>query len=211
MNIHDNDDDFPRTHAGHGGRGRGFGGPGGFGGFGSWDGNGGFDPFGISDVMRKMAGGGRGHGRRMSRGDVRQAVLALLAEEPMHGYQIIRELEERSGGTWKPSAGSVYPTLQMLTDEGLLEAAEDAGKKVYSLTEAGRSAAAEEADEPKPWEQAAGRGFGSGFTMELGKELAKLGQATSQIMRGGTKEQAEAAATVLADARKGIYRILAED
>src|SRR5690349_19144519 len=77
-------------------------------------------------------------GSRVSRGDVRAAVLALLAEQPMHGYQIIREIEERSGGSWKPSAGSVYPTLQLLADEGLISAEESNGRKTYSLTEAGR-------------------------------------------------------------------------
>src|ERR1700712_3893564 len=76
-------------------------------------------------------------GSRMGRGDVRAAVLSLLAEKPMHGYQIIREIEERSGGSWKPSAGSVYPTLQLLSDEGLITAEESNGRKTYSLTEAG--------------------------------------------------------------------------
>ena len=77
-------------------------------------------------------------GTRVGRGDVRSAVLALLAEQPMHGYQIIREIEERSGGSWKPSAGSVYPTLQLLADEGLISAEESNGRKIYSLTDAGR-------------------------------------------------------------------------
>src|SRR5699024_5639742 len=84
--------------------------------------------------------GRRGHGhpggRRANRGDVRAAVIHLLAEEPMHGYQIIREIEQRSDGAWKPSAGSVYPSLQLLADEGLLTVEEDAGRKTYSLTEA---------------------------------------------------------------------------
>lgn len=79
----------------------------------------------------------------MARGDVRTAVLSLLAEKPMHGYQIINEIAERSGGTWKPSAGSVYPTLQLLADEGLIEAEEQNGRKTYSLTEAGRAIADE--------------------------------------------------------------------
>ena len=65
-----------------------------------------------------------GGSSRMGRGDVRTAVLSLLAERPMHGYQIIQQIEERSGGSWKPSPGSVYPTLQMLADEGLIAAEE---------------------------------------------------------------------------------------
>ena len=77
-------------------------------------------------------------GTRMGRGDVRTAVLALLAEKPMHGYQIIQQIEERSGGAWKPSPGSVYPTLQLLADEGLINAEESDGRKTYSLTEEGR-------------------------------------------------------------------------
>jgi len=77
-------------------------------------------------------------GTRAGKGEVRAAVLALLAERPMHGYQIIREIEERSGGSWKPSAGSVYPTLQLLADEGVISAEESNGRKIYSLTEAGR-------------------------------------------------------------------------
>ncbi len=81
-------------------------------------------------------------GTRAGKGEVRAAVLALLAERPMHGYQIIREIEERSGGSWKPSAGSVYPTLQLLADEGVISAEESNGRKIYSLTEAGREEAA---------------------------------------------------------------------
>ena len=87
-------------------------------------------------------------GSRAGRGEVRSAVLALLAERPMHGYQIIREIEERSGGSWKPSAGSVYPTLQLLADEGLIRAEESNGRKIYSLTEAGREVAGADASAP---------------------------------------------------------------
>ena len=79
---------------------------------------------------------------RAGKGEVRAAVLALLAERPMHGYQIIREIEDRSGGAWKPSAGSVYPTLQLLADEGSIKAEESNGRKIYSLTESGREEAA---------------------------------------------------------------------
>lgn len=90
-------------------------------------------------------------GTRAGRGEVRSAVLALLAERPMHGYQIIREIEERSSGSWKPSAGSVYPTLQLLADEGLIRAEESNGRKIYSLTEAGREDVAG-AHASSPWE-----------------------------------------------------------
>src|SRR6476620_11118018 len=112
-------------------------------------------------------------GTRAGRGEVRSAVLALLAERPMHGYQIIREIEERSSGSWKPSAGSVYPTLQLLSDEGLIRAEESNGRKIYSLTEAGREVVAG-ADPSEPWESsgpAAGPGFGA--LPKAGVELAQ--------------------------------------
>ena len=91
-------------------------------------------------------------GTRMGRGDVRTAVLALLAEKPMHGYQIIQQIEERSGGSWKPSPGSVYPTLQLLADEGLIKAEESNGRKTYSLTDEGREVADAAAEKSAPWE-----------------------------------------------------------
>src|SRR6187431_248923 len=97
-------------------------------------------------------------GPRMGRGDVRAAVIALLAEKPMHGYQVIAEIEQRSGGAWKPSPGSVYPTLQLLADEGLITAAEDGGRKTYSLTPEGREVADAAADKSAPWESPTGSG-----------------------------------------------------
>ena len=82
-----------------------------------------------------------GPGRRAGRGDISAAILTLLAEEPMHGYQIIQVISERSGGNWTPSPGSVYPTLQQLEDEGLIEPADsESGRRVFALTEAGRTA-----------------------------------------------------------------------
>jgi DNA-binding PadR family transcriptional regulator len=71
-------------------------------------------------------------------GEVRLAILSLLSEGPKHGYQLMKEMEERSGGVYKASAGSVYPTLQQLEDEGLIESGQQNGKRVYRLTEAGR-------------------------------------------------------------------------
>ncbi|MEO7016151.1 MAG: PadR family transcriptional regulator [Leifsonia sp.] len=146
-------------------------------------------------------------GPRMGRGDVRAAVLALLAEKPMHGYQIIREIEERSGGSWKPSAGSVYPTLQLLADEGLVSAEESNGRKTYSLTEEGRSEA--DAAGPAPWETSGGSGdapFGA-----LPKAGFELAQAAAQVRRTGSEEQIREAAEVLDEARRRLYSILAQD
>lgn len=142
---------------------------------------------------------------RMARGDVRAAVLALLAEQPMHGYQIIREIEERTGGTWKPSAGSVYPTLQLLADEGLIEAEESGGRKTYSLTEVGRAAANET---PAPW--AAGSSRDTGRHTALAKAGVDLASAAAQVGRTGTPEQVKDAVAVLEDARRKLYAILAE-
>lgn len=145
---------------------------------------------------------------RMARGDVRTAVLSLLAEGPMHGYQIIHEIEERSGGTWKPSAGSVYPTLQLLADEGLITAEERGGRKTYSLTEAGQETADAAAEEPAPWEASGSR---TSFKHSaLAKSGADLAGAAAQVARTGTPDQIEKAAAVLDDARRKLYAILAD-
>lgn len=153
-------------------------------------------------------------GTRMGRGDVRSAVLALLAEKPMHGYQIIREIEERSGGSWKPSAGSVYPTLQLLADEGLISSEESNGRKTYALTDEG-TAAAEEAG-PAPWDtetetKSGPFGTHNPFDGELPKAGMALAQAAAQVRRTGTPEQITEAVTVLEDARRRLYSILAQD
>lgn len=148
-----------------------------------------------------------GPGMRARRGDIRAAVLRLLAEQPMHGYQIIQELSARSGGAWSPSAGSVYPTLQLLADEGLISAEETAGKKVFSLTEAGIAAVAETAGQPAPWEEASQGDTGMG---EYREAAGRLMQAVFQIGTG-TKEQRTAAIEILTETRKKLYAILAED
>jgi DNA-binding PadR family transcriptional regulator len=150
--------------------------------------------------------GGPG-GQRARRGDIRAAVLRLLAEQPMHGYQIIQELSARSGGAWTPSAGSVYPTLQLLADEGLVSAEETGGKKVFSLTEAGIAAAAETAEQPAPWDEAS-QGDANGGLRE---QMPKIGAAVWQIAMSGDATKVAAAVEVLTDARKKLYAILAED
>ncbi|MGX5695283.1 PadR family transcriptional regulator [Agromyces soli] len=144
---------------------------------------------------------------RMARGDVRAAVIALLAEEPMHGYQIIHEIEERSGGAWKPSAGSVYPTLQLLADEGLIVAEELRGRKTYSLTESGREEAEAVAGRPAPWESSSRDASPHRVLSKAGAELAA---AAAQLARTGTPEQLQQAAELLDGARRGLYAILAE-
>jgi DNA-binding PadR family transcriptional regulator len=148
-------------------------------------------------------------GMRMGRGDVRAAVLVLLAEKPMHGYQVIHEIEERSGGAWKPSPGSVYPTLQLLADEGLISAKESNGRKTYSLTDEGKRLADAAADQPAPWEAQGVRG-GMG-TPALPKAGVDLAHAVAQVGRSGNPEQVKQAVSVLDDARRKIYAILAQD
>ncbi|CAM3067493.1 Transcriptional regulator YqjI [Arthrobacter ulcerisalmonis] len=148
-------------------------------------------------------------GTRVGKGEVRAAVLALLAERPMHGYQIIREIEERSGGSWKPSAGSVYPTLQLLADEGFISAEEANGRKIYSLTEAGRDDVAG-AGNAAPWESGPSQQESPGVTA-LPKAGVELAQAAAQVGRTGTPDQVKQAVSVLDEARRRLYSILAQD
>jgi DNA-binding PadR family transcriptional regulator len=156
--------------------------------------------------MFKMRHGG---GRRR-RGDVRAAILALLEERPMHGYEMIQELEERSEGMWRPSAGSIYPTLSLLEDEGLIAGEEHEGKRRFALTDAGREAAAKRAeDRPPPWEQAA-EGAGD-ERHEMANAIRQFWPAVVQIMRVGSPDQVERAKAILDDARKQLYAILAEE
>ena len=145
---------------------------------------------------------------RMGRGDIRTAILLALAEEPMHGYQVIQSIEKRSHGAWKPSPGSIYPTLQLLADEGLVSAAQEGERKVYSLTDAGKAAAAEFASAPHPSESR--RGWDADRAA-LPKAGAKLAQAIGQVATSGTREQSDRAAEIIDDARKKLYAILAED
>ena len=148
-------------------------------------------------------------GSRMGRGDVRAAVIALLADKPMHGYQIIQEIEERSGGAWKPSPGSVYPTLQLLADEGLITATESNGRKTYSLTDEGRKDPAATAEQPAPWESQGARD--GARRSALPKAGINLAQAAAQVGRTGTPEQVDQAVAVLDEARRKLYSILAQD
>ena len=142
---------------------------------------------------------------RMGRGDIRTAILVALTEEPMHGYQIMKELGERSGGVWRPSPGSVYPTLQMLSDEDLVRSEPEGGKNVFHLTDSGRRTAAE--GDSAPWDAVAG----DGATVDVRRTIAQLAMAFKQVTHTGTADQLERATRILNDARKEIYGILAED
>lgn len=165
-----------------------------------------FNLFEAVDGLREQFG--QKVGARMGRGDVRTAILALLLEKPMHGYQIIQEIEERSGGSWKPSAGSVYPTLQLLADEGLVESEEVGEKKTYSLTATGREAAEVAAEGDLPWNTSLLRD--AGRMTALPKAGAKLAEAVVQVTRSGNQEQVDKAVAIIDDARRRIYSLLAE-
>ena len=158
--------------------------------------------------------GGRGprggRGGRARRGDVRAALLALLAERPMHGYEMIQELDERTGGAWKPSPGSIYPVLSALQDEGLVDDEKIDGKRVFSLTEAGRAYAAERAEELAHVFDANSSDEASDVT-DLRQLLMSVGSAAVQVVTTGTPEQVAAARTVLTSTRRELYLILAED
>lgn len=155
-------------------------------------------------------GGYRGRGKRCGgsrarRGDIQAAILALLGEQDMHGYQIIQELSERSGGAWAPSPGSVYPTLQLLKDQGLVTSDDAEGRKVFSLTDAGRERV-ESLPEKAPWDAMV-----KGPGRELRENAGSLMAAVGQLGHTGTPEQIEQASEMLAETRKRIYRILAGD
>ncbi len=156
---------------------------------------------------RHRHGYGRG-GPRARRGDVRAAVLALLTERPMHGYEMIKEIEERTGGIWKPSAGSIYPTLALLEDEGLVRSEESEGKRRFTLTDEGKEQA-EARSGDSPWEQVtAGADPGE---LNLREAFVALRAAVLQVGMAGSKEQAEQARDLLDETRKKVYAILAED
>jgi DNA-binding PadR family transcriptional regulator len=151
--------------------------------------------------------GARGGGPRVRRGNVRAAILALLAERPMHGYEMIRELEARTNGVWRPSAGSIYPTLQLLEDEGLVTGEESEGKRRFSLTAAG-GAQAEELECP-PWEEVTDEG--EGHASSLRDSAFQLGAAIIQVVRTGSEDQIAKTRDILNDARRRVYTVLGED
>src|SRR3954451_14629683 len=192
MHAFSNDPSGCRPHPRHRHRRHGFG-PGG-----PWGEGPGFGPRGP-----------RGRGRKARRGDIRTAALLLLAEEPRNGYQIMQEVDERSEGVWNPSPGSVYPALAQLEDEGLIATEEHEGRKLYALTDAGRKAVEERGeDRPAPWAQMSGEL--SPTAHQLGRLIREVGFAFAQVMRTGSEAQMKGAKDVLTQARRDLYRILAE-
>jgi len=150
--------------------------------------------------------------RRMRRGDIRTALLGALVEGPAHGYEIIGRLEQKSGGLWRPSPGSVYPTLQMFEDEGLVRSEERDGKRIYELTDAGRTEATERAERSEhaggaPWEAGA---EGASEIRTLFRAGKALFGAARQIAHDGDGAQVQRATAVVKAATKELYEILSE-
>jgi DNA-binding PadR family transcriptional regulator len=140
----------------------------------------------------------------MRRGDIRKAVLVALRDEPANGYEVMRRLEEMSGGLWRPSPGSVYPHLQMLEDAGAVQSTEVDGSRKFSLTEAGR-AEAEKAALPTQGDESEEQ------LRSLRQAVGQLMSAAKQLSGAGEQSQLERGIAVIQKARKDLYQILAED
>ena len=151
----------------------------------------------------RFGGGFRGDNPRMRRGDIKYFLLEVLKDKPMHGYEIINSMEARRGGC-RPSAGSVYPTLQMLEEGGYLTGEQVDGKKVYTITDAGRKLLEERGASPFETTPEMSQ------AMEVGKAMMKLGAAVMQGVRGADEETVKRISDIINKARKDVYAILAE-
>jgi DNA-binding PadR family transcriptional regulator len=135
-------------------------------------------------------------------------VLALLAERPMHGYEMIQQLDERTGGIWRPSPGSIYPTLQLLEDEGLVTSATSEGRKLFTLTDDGATQAAAAAETP-PWADIAEETVAE--AQGIREAAFGLFNALREVSTQGTDDQRARALDVLSEARRKLYAILEEE
>jgi DNA-binding PadR family transcriptional regulator len=153
---------------------------------------------------------GRRRGGRMRRGDIRTAVLAVLAEGPGHGYDVIQRLEEKTAGAWRPSPGSVYPMLQLLEDEGLVRSVERDSKRVYEINTPGREEATRRVDEAggTPWDLA---GRDDDRIGALRDAMRQLHIAAKQVSVSSNRDRLDRTIEILKRARKEIYTMLAED
>lgn len=178
-------------------------------GHGSW--GGGHGRHGPPPWVTGLFGGppGTKRGPRVRRGDVRAAILDVLAVEPMNGYQVIGQIAERSDGAWKPSPGSVYPTMQQLEDEGLIESVTENGRRQSALTDAGREYVAEHPEELaatwRPFDEDTDDS-GTALRPEVGQVMG----AVWQVVTSGSPEQQAEAARILADTRRRLYGLLAD-
>jgi DNA-binding PadR family transcriptional regulator len=169
-------------------------------------GHGHFDPRTFWQGPWRGMGGRRGRARR---GDVRAAVLLLLEEQARNGYQLMEEIESRSDGAWRPSPGSIYPTLSQLEDEGLIAAQESGGRRSFELTDEGRAHVEENRESlGSPWDEAGADV--SGDVGDMRTLIAQVAMASYQVVQSGDEKQVEQAKQVLADARKALYRVLAD-
>ena len=163
-------------------------------------------PFGGGPGFGGPFGGGRGRRRR---GDVRLALLMLLDEEPRNGYQLMQTIEERSDGRWRPSPGSVYPTLAQLEDEGLIRGIDRDGTKLFEITDQGRERLGQSTVDPAPWAQEDDPASHS--LSEIGSQMFQIAKAAWQVAQEGDERQVEKACETLAETRRALYGILAQD
>jgi DNA-binding PadR family transcriptional regulator len=171
-------------------------------------------PFCMSERHGHKGSSGHGWGNepRTRRGDIKFILLELLSEQPQHGYELIKELEARRGGFRRLSPGSVYPNLQMLEEGGYLTSEPVEGKRVYTITESGRQFLSDR----NPPSQSRGTGDRSTESrpselIELRRTLTELNDAVTQIARSGNVEQANRVRELLAQVKREIYRLLAEE
>jgi DNA-binding PadR family transcriptional regulator len=146
--------------------------------------------------------------QRKRRGDVRTAILSLLSEQTLNGYGLIKAIADRSGGTWQPSPGSVYPTLQQLVDEELIEPTGEGKRTEFQLTELGRTWVNE--NQPaldQVWESSAAR---LQADAGLHESIAKLMGVIHQFRFAATDEQREKAVEKIDETRRALYGILAD-
>jgi DNA-binding PadR family transcriptional regulator len=156
-----------------------------------------------------------GRGPRARRGNVRSAILTLLAEAPHNGYQIMQAIEQRSQGTWRPSSGSIYPTLQQLEDEELVQAEEaragQTGSKAYKLTAKGQRYVEDHRDELEAeWAATRGEDPGGDPRWEIVNLFRQVAGAAMQVAQSGTPKQLDEAKQLLHEVRRNLYRILAD-
>ena len=161
-----------------------------------------------------LAQGAHQRGPRVRRGDVRAAILDVLSAEPMNGYQVISQIGERSGGAWRPSPGSVYPTISQLEDEGLVTSDDSAGRRTLRLTEEGQAYVAEHPDELarvwEPFDQPAAEADDPTDFASLKPEIGAMMNAVWQIITTGTDQQRRDAVGILIETRRKLYGLLAE-